>query len=461
MSDVVVVYPKRRNIELVMLIFAMALGFGGYLLTELNLFGQIPSNAWVVGLLWFGLGIGAHIAVRIRLPYADPLLLPIVMLLNGIGLAMIHRIDKVPLPENPASTGATSQLILTAIAIVGFVLVVTFLRDYRPLQGYTYVLFLVGVVLLLMPLMPLIGVEEYGARIWIRIAGISFQPAEVAKIVLVIAFASYLVEKKEVLALAGKRILGIDLPRPRDLGPIAIMWAVAMVIIIFERDLGTALLFFGLFVAMLYIATARPGWPILGLLSLGVGAIGAWLAFSHVQIRVNAWLDPFSNFDQNRQIINGQFGFAWGGILGTGWGLGRPGLTTFAKSDMIAAAIGEELGTAGLMAIIMLYGILVARGLRIALGAKEPFGKLMAGGLSFVFALQVFAIIGGVTRLLPLTGLTTPFMSQGGSSLIANWLIIGLLLVLSHQVRKPVATVGSGPGADLSGMTTELIRRPV
>ncbi|OYO25361.1 cell division protein [Enemella dayhoffiae] len=445
-----------------MVIFAAAMGVGSYLLVELNLFNELPANWPVVAAIWLLIAVGAHLAVRFRIPYADPLILPCVLLLNGIGLAMIHRIDKIP---DPVRHDATTQLMWTGIGVGLFLLVLFLLRDHRPLQGYTYTLFVAGLGLLLMPLLPFIGKEVYGSRIWIAIGPYTFQPAEVAKIVLAIAFASYLVEKRDVLALAGARFLGIDLPRPRDLGPILLMWLASLAVLVFQRDLGTSLLFFGLFVMMLYVATERPSWPILGLLLFSAGAYAGFLLFSHVQVRVDGWLHPFDNFDQNNQIINGQFGIAWGGLLGRGWGLGRPGLTTFAKSDFIAAAIGEELGMAGLMAVIMVYALIVARGLRTALAAKEPFGKLLSAGLSFVLALQVFTIIGGVTRLLPLTGQTTPFLSQGGSSLVANWAIVGLLLAISHQARKPVARVSAdplaGPAYAADGFdsdTTQVIR---
>ena len=451
-SQTVIVYHKRRNIELLMLVFALSFGFVGYLLVELNLFNQVPSNWPVVAILWFGLGLIAHVIVRWRLPYADPLILPCVMLLNGLGLAMIHRIDKIP---DPVRHDATTQLMWTGLGVALFAAIIVIMRDHRPLQGYTYTFFLAGLVLLLMPLLPVIGTEVYGSRIWIRIGPYSFQPAEVAKVVLSIAFASYLVEKRDVLALAGARVVGIDLPRPRDLGPILLMWLASLAVLVFQKDLGTSLLFFGLFVTMLYVATERPSWAILGVLMFSAGAFVAGMLFSHVQTRVEAWLDPFSDYEKYAQVANAQFGMAWGGLLGTGWGLGRPGLTTFAKSDFIASAIGEELGAAGLMAVIMIYGIIVARGLRTALAAKEPFGKLLAAGFSFVFALQVFAIIGGVTRLLPLTGLTTPFMSQGGSSLVANWAITGLLLVISHQVRKPVAN-SAPPSPDIE--STQVVK---
>jgi cell division protein FtsW (lipid II flippase) len=328
-------------------------------------------------------------------------------------------------------------------------------RDHRPLQGYTYTLGLVGIVLLLLPLLPGLGTAKFGAQIWIQVGPYSFQPAEAAKVLLAVAFAAYLVEKRDVLALAGWRVLGLDLPRARDLGPILAMWLLSLAILVLQRDLGTSLLFFGLFVMMLYVSTERAGWAVLGTLLFAAGAYFGYLNFGHVRIRVGAWLHPFSDYDAYFQVINAQFGIAWGGLLGTGLGEGRPGLTPLARSDFIAAALGEELGMTGLMAIILVYGLIVARGLRTALQCRDPFGKLLAAGLSFAFALQVFTIIGGVTRLLPLTGLTTPFLSQGGSSLICNWIVVGLLLVISHQVRKPAVTV-TPLGADAE--TTELVR---
>ncbi len=235
------------------------------------------------------------------------------------------------------------------------------------------------------------------------------------------------------------------------------MWLASLAVLIFQKDLGTSLLFFGLFVVMLYVATERPSWAILGTGLFLIGSVGAYFAFGHVQTRVSAWLDPFSDYDRNYQVIQAQFGIAWGGIFGTGWGLGRPNLTPLAKTDFIGAALGEELGVTGLLAIILIYGLIVARGFRAALGARDPFGKLLATGLSFVFAVQVFAILGGVTRLLPLTGLTTPFMSQGGSSLVANWIMVALLLVITHQVRRPAVNIATMPVASLEGDTTELI----
>jgi cell division protein FtsW (lipid II flippase) len=437
-APVTVVPRKRRGVELALIIFALGLTLGAYALVDINVTGELsPSFPLVAGISTL-LAALAHIAVRWRIPYADPVILPCVILLNGLGLVMIHRIDLI---NDPPLNGARQQLIWTAIGVLMFILVVTWLNDHKPLQRFTYTIGLAGIVLLLLPLVPGLGTEKFGAQIWIHVGPYSFQPAEAAKVLLAIAFASYLVEKRDVLALAGYRILGIDLPRARDLGPILVMWLISLAILVWQRDLGTSLLFFGLFVMMLYVATERAGWVVLGTLLFAAGAYFGYLNFSHVRQRVGAWLNPFSDFDAYYQVINAQFGMAWGGLLGTGLGLGRPGLTPLARSDFIAAAIGEELGMTGLMAVIIIYGLIVVRGLRIALQCREPFGKLLATGLSFAFALQVFTIIGGVTRLLPLTGLTTPFMSQGGSSLVCNWIVAGLLLVISHQVRKPVATV--------------------
>ncbi len=451
---VTVVPRKRRGAELVLLVFAIVVTLGAYAQVDFNVTGQLsPLFPFVAGGVTLG-ALAAHFAVRWRIPYADPVLLPCVVLLNGLGLAMIHRIDLI---NNPPTGGARTQLIWTAVGVVLFILIAALLRDHRPLHGYTYTFGLVGLVLMLLPLVPGLGTDKFGAQIWIQVGPYSFQPAEAAKVLLAIAFASYLVEKRDVLALAGYRVLGIDLPRARDLGPILVVWVVSLLVLIYQRDLGTSLLFFGMFVMMLYVSTERAGWAVLGTLLFAGGAWFAFVMFDHVKVRVCAWLDPFADFDRYYQIIVAQFGLAWGGLLGTGLGLGRPGLTPLARSDFIAAAIGEELGMTGLFAVVLVYGLIVARGLRAALQSREPFGKLLAAGLSFAFALQVFTIIGGVTRLLPLTGLTTPFMSQGGSSLVCNWVVIGLLMVISHHARKPVATAVE---IDSDAETTQLMRVP-
>jgi cell division protein FtsW (lipid II flippase) len=450
----VVVHRSRPAVGLLLLLLAQSVGISGYLLTHLDIDGHLPAAWPYVLAVWFAVGIATHFVVTRKLPYADPVLLPATFLLVGLGLAMIHRIDLI---ADPARSDAQTQSLWAVLGIAAAIAVILLVKDYRILRRFPYLLFLAGLVLLLLPLTPL-GIELNGSRIWIRVFGYSFQPAEVAKLVLSLAFAGYLAETKDVLAMAGPKVLGFTLPRARDLGPIAVMWVASMLVLIYQKDLGTSMLFFGLFVAMVYVATGRSSWVFLGGLLFAAGGWFAYQRFAYVGVRVSSWLDPFSNYDTNFQVIQAQFGFAYGGLLGRGWGLGRPGLTPLAKSDFITAAIGEELGVVGLMAVILVYGIIVARGLRTALNCTEPFGKLLSAGLSLVFALQVFAIIGGVTRLLPLTGLTTPFMSQGGSSMVANWLVMAVMLLVSHEARRPVAVrVDEGDVASLTADDTQVI----
>jgi cell division protein FtsW (lipid II flippase) len=272
----------------------------------------------------------------------------------------------------------------------------------------------------------------------------SVQPGEIAKVLLVIAFAGYLVLHRDALALAGRRVLFVDLPRGRDLGPILAMWLVSLAVLVFQNDLGSSLLFFGIFLVMLYVATERPGWLVVGTLLFVAGAAFSFKFVGHVSDRVDVWLDPFHEA-RGYQIVQGLYGMAWGGLTGRGLGQGSPQITPFGYSDFIASSIGEELGLTGLMAVVVLYGILVERGLRTALICRDNFGKLVASGLAVVFALQVFVVIGGVTKLIPLTGLTTPFLSYGGSSLVANWVIIALLLRVSDQARRPPPELSASP----------------
>ncbi|MGL5405428.1 MAG: FtsW/RodA/SpoVE family cell cycle protein [Propionibacteriaceae bacterium] len=435
-SDTVYSYRKRRNVELFLVIVAQLISLAGFLVTYWNIQEPFPQFWSLLAGAWLTLGVVAHLAVRFLLPYADPVLLPCALLLNGLGLVTINRLDLAS--REGYNHAAQQQLMWTVLSLIAFIVVLALVRDHRPLGRFPYLLFILGLVLLLLPLVPGVGQEKFGARIWIHFGPLSFQPAEIAKIVLALAFAGYLVEKRDVLSLSGRHLFGIDFPRARDLGPILIMWVVAVSVLVFETDLGTSLLFFGLFVSMLYIATERPSWPILGSVLFVAAALFAWRTFGHVQRRVDAWLYPFEDYDHNLQIIQAQFGIDWGGISGTGLGLGSAWRVPLAKSDMIFTSLGEELGLVGMFAVLMIYSIIIARGLRTALISREPFGKLLVSGLSFAFALQVFAIIGGVTRLIPLTGLTTPFMSQGGTSLVANWVLIALLLIVSHYARRPV-----------------------
>jgi cell division protein FtsW (lipid II flippase) len=448
-------YRTHRVSQLLLVLLGQVIGYGGYLLTSLNRDDHLPQHWELVGLCWFGLGIATAIVCGIAIPHADPLLLSLVFALTGLGLAQIHRIDL-----DSEAAAAPTQVLAVGIGVVILVLMVFLIKDPRRLQGFPFLLSGLGVVLLLLPLIPGLGVEVYGSRIWIAIGTFSFQPAELAKLVLAASFAAYLTEKREVLAGAGKRFLGLEFPRMRDLGPVMIMWVVSLAIMVFENDLGTSLLFFGLFIVMVYIATGKASWVVLGMTMFAAGCVVVFTFVAHAKRRLDFWLHPFDYPDTATQIIQAQFGFSHGGLLGSGWGLGRPTLIIFARSDMISAALGEEIGIVGLMGIIVLYGLLVFRGLRAALTASDPFLKLFASGLSFAFLLQTFAIIGGVTRLLPLTGLTTPFLSQGGSSMVTNWILAALLLIVSHQARKPSQELGptTATGAtDLENETTQVI----
>jgi cell division protein FtsW (lipid II flippase) len=438
-------YPTRRGTELMMLVFAVAMAAGAYAIIGLNRDGSLPQD-----MIGYGGGLAiialiCHLAVRWFTPYADPLLLSLVVLVNGLGLALIHRLDYAdPLANRrrPVGNDASSQLLWTVVGVTLFIIVLKLIKDHRTLQRYTYTAMAGGIVLLAIPaILPAAYSEVNGARIWIRLGGFSIQPGEFAKLILIVFFSGYLVAKRDVLALASKRVLGVDLPRARDLGPLVVAWGASLLILIFEKDLGTSLLFFGVFVVMLYVATERTSWVIFGVTLFFGGAFLAFLLFAHVQRRVDAWLNPFADPDGSGfQMVQSLFGFASGGLLGTGLGEGHPELLKFAyKSDFILVTVGEELGLTGLMALIMLYGFIVQRGLRTAMIVRDSFGKLLATGLSVAIALQVFVVVGGVTKLIPLTGMTLPFLAYGGSSLVANWAIIALLLRISDGARRPAA----------------------
>ncbi|MGJ9456570.1 FtsW/RodA/SpoVE family cell cycle protein [Actinotignum sp. GS-2025e] len=394
-----------------------------------------PSFALVVG-AGAALVFACHLLIRALCPYADPVLFPCAIALNGLGLAMIYRVDAA------ADTNhARSQLILTAGALVFFAITILAVRNYRVLQNYMWTSLIAGVVLLLLPLSPL-GRTLNGSRLWIAVGGMSFQPAEVAKICFAVFFAAYLVTERDNLALAGPKILGIRLPKARHILPVLIAWALCMGVLVFERDFGTALLFFGLFVAMLWVATEQVSWlAIGGLLTVG----GVWFistTVSHVQARFAIWLNPFDPelYDAvggSYQVVQGLFGMASGGLFGAGLGRGYPNLVYAAHSDFIYASFAEELGLVGVGAILCIYLLLISRGMRVALESRDGFGKLLASGLSFVLGLQCFIVIGGVTRIIPLTGLALPFLAHGGSALLTNWIIIALLIRMSHTARRP------------------------
>ncbi|MER7924077.1 MULTISPECIES: FtsW/RodA/SpoVE family cell cycle protein [unclassified Streptomyces] len=452
--------PSRRNTELALLIFAVAIPVFAYANVGLAINDQVPS-----GLLSYGLGLGllagvAHLAVRKFAPYADPLLLPLATLLNGMGLVIIWRLDQSKLLQsiNQAGNAAPRQLMYTAMGIGLFAVVLIFLKDHRALQRYTYISMVGALVLLLLPLVPGLGANIYGAKIWISVGGFSIQPGEFAKIVLAIFFAGYLMVKRDALALASRRFMGLYLPRGRDLGPILVVWFISILILVFETDLGTSLLFFGMFIIMLYVATERTSWIVFGLLMSAAGAVGVATFEPHVQQRVQAWLNPMKEYTLSKtvpghsaQSMEALWAFGSGGTLGTGLGQGHSDLIRFAaNSDFILATFGEELGLAGIMAILLIYGLIVERGVRTALAARDPFGKLLAVGLSGGMALQVFVVAGGVMGLIPLTGMTMPFVAYGGSSVIANWALIGILIRISDTARRPAPAPAPSPDAEMT-----------
>ncbi|MFJ4920460.1 FtsW/RodA/SpoVE family cell cycle protein [Streptomyces sp. NPDC088725] len=450
--------PSRRNTELVMLAFAVAIPVFAYLNVGLALDGTVPT-----GMLGYGLGIGllagvAHLVVRKFAPYADPLLLPLATLLNGLGLVIIWRLDQSPRLMQRAkmafggfSPDAPKQLMYSAIGIALFVAVLLLLKDHRILQRYTYISMAVALILLVLPMFfPAVN----GAKIWISLGPFTIQPGEFAKIIIAIFFSGYLMVKRDALALASRRFMGLYLPRGRDLGPILVVWGVSILILVFETDLGTSLLFFGVFIVMLYVATERTSWIVFGLLMSAGGAVGVATFEPHVQDRVTAWIDPFDCYQTDgacQQIGDALLSFGSGGTLGTGLGQGNSDLIGFAaNSDFVLSTVGEEFGLAGTMAFLLLYGLIVERGVRTALAARDPFGKLLAIGLSGGFAIQVFVVAGGVMGLIPLTGMTLPFVAYGGSSVLANWALIGVLIRISDTARRPAPAPAPSPDAEMT-----------
>ncbi|MER6469627.1 FtsW/RodA/SpoVE family cell cycle protein [Streptomyces collinus] len=447
----------RRNTELALLVFAVVIPLFAYANVGLAINGSVPS-----GLLGYGLGLGlltggGHLVVRKFAPHADPLLLPLATLLNGLGLVVIWRLDQSPRLQQRAETlfggfspDTPKQLLYSALGIAFFALIIVFLKDHRMLQRYTYISMVVALVLLVAPVFfPPVN----GAKIWISLGAFTIQPGEFAKIIIAVFFSGYLMVKRDALALASRRFMGLYLPRGRDLGPIITVWAMSLLILIFETDLGTSLLFFGMFVVVLYVATERTSWIVFGLLMSAAGAVGVASSEPHVQQRVDAWLHPFSDrvMAQSDQIAQSLMAFGSGGVLGTGLGQGHSDLIGFAaNSDFIFATFGEELGVAGVMAILLLYGLIVERGIRTALAARDPFGKLLAVGLSSAFAIQVFVVAGGVMGLIPLSGMTMPFLAYGGSSVIANWALVGVLLRISDAARRPAPIPASHPDAEMT-----------
>jgi cell division protein FtsW len=447
--------PTRRNSELALLCFATLITGIALLIVEANQEQGLRWDLLTYTCAFLALFLGAHLAIRRFAPFADPLLLPVVALLNGLGLVLIHRLDLVPGADGP---GAGQQMAWTLLGVVGFTLVVVFLKDHRMLARYDYICGFTGLVLLAIPaLLPTKLSETNGAKIWIRLPGFSIQPAEFSKILLLVFFAGVLVAKRNLFASAGKHFLGMDLPRPRDLAPLLAAWVISVGVMVFEKDLGTSLLLYASFLVMVYIATERFSWVVIGLTLFGAGSFVAYHLFGHVRGRVQTWLDPFADPEgAGYQMVQSQFSFATGGVFGTGLGNGQPGTVPAASTDFIIAVVGEELGLVGLAGVLMLYAIVIVRGLRTAIAVRDSFGKLLAAGLASTLGIQLFIVVGGVTGLIPLTGLTTPWMSYGGSSLVANYLLLAILIRISHAARRPVSTSQHTP---IAAARTEVIGR--
>lgn len=479
--------PTRRNVELALLLLVILVLFVFQVAVEIALLGQLTQTAFVlVGLIGACLLV-AHLLVRVFAAYADPVLLPCAGMLTGIGVIFIRRLDMsaielvevdgifIESPVYPSQVERLAmglfdgsggrQLIYLMAAVVVFVAVLWGVRDHRNLSRYPFILGLTGILMAASP--AIIGQEINGSKLWISLGPVSVQPSEFAKLLLLVFFAYYLVRKREVLSLASKKFLGIPFPRAKDLIPVLVVWLVSLLIMIGIRDLGTSLLFFGLFVAMLYIATQRISWIIIGLSLFAAGVVAIYPFFSHLQLRVAIWLDPFADpTGDGRQLVQSLIGLGSGGLFGSGPGAGQPQETRpAANSDFILSGLGEELGLFGLSMIVITYLLLVARGMRAGLQVRDSFGKLLAGGLAFSVGFQLFVVLGGVTKLIPLTGQTAPYMAAGGSSLLANWILLAMLIRISDAGRRPhAAPVGpikiAPPPAPVDDSPTQIVSVP-
>ncbi len=437
-SKLIKVVPRSRNLEALLLFFAAGLNAFEIAQIQLSILEKMTADLFTYWLPPVVFAFVLHMILRRRASEADPLILPIAVVLNGLGIAMIYRLDLATIASGGAELFAFRQVMWTALAMAIAAMVILFIPSQLFLRRYVYVSMAVGIALLLLPLVPFIGTTINGATLWISVFGITFQPGEIAKIALIIFFAGYLVNRKDSLAVVGRKILGVRIPRGRELGPILVIWLASIGVLVLQRDLGTSILYFGLFLVMIYVATGRAFYAGIGVAMLVTGGLVASRVLDYVSRRFDAWLNPFeqANYDAvggSYQIVQGIFGMANGGLFGAGLGGGVPQLVPLAESDFIVASLAEELGLIGFFAILALYFLLVARGLKVGFRHTDEFVKLMAVGFAFVIALQVFVVIGGVTRILPLTGLTTPLLAAGGSSLLANWIIIAMLLRLSDS----------------------------
>jgi cell division protein FtsW (lipid II flippase) len=434
---------KARNRELLGLIPASLLvtaGFAGVFIQRSNALSNVSLT---YGAIFLGLCFAAHVFIRLTLPHADPYLFPLAAVLASFGIVMIYRIS---------STDARQQAQWFVLGLILFAATIIAFRDYRKLEQYRYVIVSVSLALLLLPRLPGLSDPVNGAYLGARIPGvILFQPTEFAKIGLIIFLASYLRDTRQVMVMGARRFLGVTIPPVKHFGPVLVIWAIAMLILLLLHDIGSSLMFYGALLAVLYVATDRISFVIVGLLAFGLGAWYLGTHIPHVHDRVEAWLHPLNPVLYNKiggsfQVANSMFAQAAGGMFGQGFGqatLVVPGTHPVAAllpapdTDMIYAVITDELGLFGACAVLLTYLLFIARGFKTAVLARDSFSKLLAAGLSAVFALQVFVIVGGVTRVIPLTGVTLPFVSYGGSSILANFVLLALLLLISDRARRP------------------------
>jgi cell division protein FtsW (lipid II flippase) len=430
--------PRRRNTELGLLVMAVVIIGAAYTLATLAADKQFPADIGPFLLIVLGMLLAAHLVVRRLAPTADPILLPLAALLNGIGYVVITTTPDPRdshLPEHLAGL----QAAWTAVGLSAFVLTLVVVRRLRALARYRYTFALIGIGLLILPLVPHIGRKVNGSQIWVNVGPIGFQPGEIAKIVLAIFFASYLVDKRELLAMRTFRLGPFNLPEPKHLGPVLVAWGMSVMIMVSQNDLGSSLMFFTLFVVMLWVATSRTSYLVVGAGLFGAAAYFSWSQFAHVQERVTIWLNPWSDPNgTGYQPIKAAFAMANGGLIGTGLGLGNQDSIPYIQTDFVFAAIAQQMGLFGATLVIVAFMLIVGSGLRIAARADHAFDKLLAVGLTTLIGTQSFLIISGVIRLLPLTGLALPFVSYGGSSLVSSWILIALLLRISDESNRRV-----------------------
>ena len=429
---------SRRRSEMSLGLLVIAVTVGGYILVALANGPKLPPNVAIL-LAWvFGLYLVAHLAVRRFAPAADGTLLPIAAMLNGLGFVMIARLAG---GGKDYAQQARIQSVWVTIGIVVFVVTLVVVRDVRIFARYRYIALLLGLIFMLLPLAPGIGQSRGGGRLWIGLGPLSFEPSEIAKVLLVAFFAAYLADKRELLTQGRIRIGRWFVPSPRDLGPLLLAWGVALLVLAYEQDIGTSLLFFGVFATMLYMTTRRSAYVVGTVLLLVIGGLIAYKAFGHVRVRVENWTNPWPNASgSGRQPIQSWYALGSGGVAGTGLGLGQPWQVPLASTDYMFTSIGEELGLVGSVGVIALFMLFVGSAYRIAVDTVRPFTKLFAAGIATIIGLQTFLIIGGVTRVIPLTGISLPFVSYGGSSLVANFALLGILLRISDEsVRTEVA----------------------